>query len=132
MKRAENVAFGHQKLSLCPRGMLVEKIAAVPVVPERFRPDGSHQVCEDQLECILDLVMGRLGVSKLVAHLHGADVMIWRDSVEAHSFVVFLLQEVQDFVVEVFQPLIPQVGVNRSLRFSSGALLSSVRFREKG
>lgn len=51
--------------------VLVGKIADVPVAPERFQRDGSIQVCEDQLEGVLGLVIGRLGSNQLVARRHG-------------------------------------------------------------
>ena len=63
-------------MNLRPFGVFVGDLAHVPVVPECWWSDGSHQICEDKLEGELDLVIGRLGVSQLMAFAHGANVAI--------------------------------------------------------
>lgn len=88
-KLAESVTFGLQQVSLRPFRVLVGHFSDVPVATECFRRDGSHQVCEDQMEGVLDLMISRLGV----ALPRGVDAAIWYGPAEAHFIVVLLLQK---------------------------------------
>lgn len=80
---------------------------------------------------MLNLVIGRLGMSQSVALSNGTYVAFWHGPVEAHPIVVLLLQEVQIFAVEVSQPLMSQVGVSRNLHCQLCAPFLSVIFSEK-
>ena len=83
-------------MNLRPFDVFVRDIAPVPVVPECVWSDGSHQICVDKLEGELDLVIGRLGVSQLMAFAHGANVAVWHGTIEAYSVVVSLFSAYQD------------------------------------
>lgn len=95
---------------------MVAGFADILSTPERFQRDGCHQVCKEQLEGVLGLVISRLRMSQLIALTYGANIAIWRGSVQAFPIVALLIQEVQTFMVNVPQP-IPQVGVSRSLHY---------------
>lgn len=63
LKLADSVTPGFQQVSFRPLHVFVGEFSRVPVAPERFQRDGSHQVCEYHLEKVRDLVSDRLGVS---------------------------------------------------------------------
>ena len=74
--------------------MLVENICDVLVTAEGLWSYGSHEVCENELERELDLVVDGLGMSQLVTPAHGAHVAVWCRPVEAHPIVIKVLQKV--------------------------------------
>ena len=68
----------------------------IPVNPERLRREVSHQICEDELERALDVLVSYLGVGLLTFFPHGASV-------------------VQTLLVEVPHPPRPEGGCSRRL-----------------
>ena len=76
------------------------------------------------------MLVGCLGVCSLTAFLHSANVAVWHGSVEAHSVVIQLLQEVQ---TRLRGPIhrCQRVAVAAACIASSGALLPLTRSNEK-
>ena len=58
--------LGLQQTGFRPLGVLVENICDVLVTAEGLWSYGSHEVCENELERELDLVVGGFGMSQLV------------------------------------------------------------------
>ena len=74
--------------------MLVGNLWDALVAPDGIWSSGSHQVCENELERELDLVVGGLGMRQLVILAHGALVALWQRPVEAHPIVIEVIQKV--------------------------------------
>ena len=62
------------------------------VAPECLWSCVSNQVCENQLERELDLVIGGFGMTQLVTLAQGTQVAVWQRPVEPHPIVVQALQ----------------------------------------
>ena len=115
LKRSETVAVELQQVNLRPFRVLVGDLANELVSPERLRRYGFHQIDEDQLEGVVDLVIGRLGVGQLVAFPHGVQVTVCHNAFEACPIVVQIFYDVQALAVEVSQSPMPQSGFSRCL-----------------
>ena len=113
----ESAVLALKKIYLRPHGMLVGDLGDILVAPESLRRELSHYICEDQLERVLNVLVGCLGMSPLTAFPHGANVTVWHGSVEAYSVVIHLLQEVQTFSVEAPHPPMPEGGGSRRLHY---------------
>ena len=113
----ESAVVALKKVYLRLPGVLVVDLGDILVAPERLRPELSHYICEDQLERVLNMLVGYLEVGPLTAFPHGANVTVWHGSVEAYSVVIHLLQEVQTLPVEVPHLPMPEGGGSRRLRY---------------
>ena len=87
--------LGLQQTGFRPLGVLVENICDVLVTAEGLWSYGSHEVCENELERELDLVVGGFGMSQLVTLVRRAYVAVWHTPVEDHAIVTEVLQIVK-------------------------------------
>ena len=117
LKCVESAIFALKKVYLRPPDMLIENHGDILVARKRLRREVSHQICEDRLETVLDVLVDCLGVDPVYGCPHDANVAAWHGSVEAHSVAIHLLQEVQTLPVEVLYPPMPESGGRRRLHF---------------
>ena len=65
-----------QQMDLHPLGVLVGNLCGIRAAPEGLWSSGSHQICKNELERKLDLVVDGLEMSQLVTLAHSAHVAL--------------------------------------------------------
>lgn len=106
--------LGLQQVDLRLLGVLVGDLGDILVPPECLCRQRFHQVYELKVERELDFAIIRLRVGQLVNVSHGTHASVWHGLVEAHPFVVQVIQEIQALAIKVPQSLIPKAGASRS------------------